>query len=324
MASPQPTNARKPRAAFTLVELLMVLTPLLFLGLGVITAYIYLGRNLTRLGNAQPQDVKARRALFEFEQDAGAATSLTSMTTANLTVTVPFALASCATTSGSKNVTCTSTTGLSAGAAVWSAPGPLTLTNCTTTLGSTTVTCASTTGLAVNATMTGTGVPSNATVASITNGTTFTLSASATASTSAATLTASTIVNTLADGTTIASVTNGTTFVLSANASRTTTGGTLYSTKAISYVYDSAGGTLKRTDGSTSVTTTLLTNIDSTVTSPVNGFAYYNKASATATTAISVKAVEFSFTTKVGSAANGTLSSYAIVSPRVVLRNKSL
>ncbi len=302
----------------------MVLTPVLFIGLGVITAYLYLGRNLTRLGNRQPQDVKVRRALFQFEQDVGAATSITSMTATNLTVTVPVPLANCTTTSGSKTVTCASTISLTAGSAVWSASGPLTLTNCTTTLGSKNVTCASTTGMEVNSTVTGTGVPSNATVASITNGTTFVLSVNATANTSAGTLTTSTIVKTLADGTTIASVTNGTTFVMSANAARAGSGLTLYSTKAISYVYDSAGGTLTRTDASTGISTTLLTNIDSTVASPANGFAYYNKSNLTATTIASVKSVEFAFTTKVGTAANGTLSSYAIVSPRVVARNKSL
>lgn len=309
----------------------MVLTPVLFLGLGVITAYIFLGRNLTRLGNRQPQDVKVRRALFQFEQDVGAATGITSMTTTNLVLTVPVAISNCTTTSGSKNVTCASTINLTALSAVWSAPGPLTLTNCTTTLGSKNVTCASTTGMEVNSTVTGTGVPSNATVASITNGTTFVLSANATANTSAGTLTTSTIVTVLADGTTIASVTNGTTFVMSANAARTGSGLTLYSTKAISYVYSSAAGTLTCTDASTGISTTLLTNIDSAydpalpqVHFPVNGFAYYNKSNLTATTAASVKSVEFAFTTKVGTAANGTQSSYSIVSPRVVVRNKSL
>ena len=58
MDFPPPTNARRRASGgFTLVELLMVLAPLAFLTLGVMTAYLFLGRNFTRLANTQQQDV---------------------------------------------------------------------------------------------------------------------------------------------------------------------------------------------------------------------------------------------------------------------------
>lgn len=251
MDSPRPISVRdRPEAGFTLVELLIAASLMLVLGLGVISAYLFLGRNFTRLGNTQQQDVKARRALFYFTQDVSSATAFTSTVSANLTMTVPatFALANCATTSGSKNVTCTSTTGLSAGL-----------------------------------TVSGSGIPTD---------------------------------------TTVTSVTNGTTFVLSANANATTAGQviTAYTSSTVSYLYDSSSGTLSRVAGG--VTTTLLTDIDSTATTPANGFVYYNQSGTAVTAAASVKSVEFAFTTKVGTANIGTQSSYRIVSPRVIARNK--
>ena len=79
----RPTGARKSAAAgFTLAEILIAATLTLMLALGVISAYLFLGRNFTRLGNTQVQDVKARRALFYFTQDVSSASSLTSATSA--------------------------------------------------------------------------------------------------------------------------------------------------------------------------------------------------------------------------------------------------
>jgi hypothetical protein len=128
-----------------------------------------------------------------------------------------IALAGCATTSGSANVTCTSTLGLYAGMTLsgagipagstvssvtngttfvssanatatgsglqFNAFGPpgVTLTGCATTNNSETVTCASTAGLLQGMLVTGTGIPSQATVVSVTNGTTFVIGAPATA-----------------------------------------------------------------------------------------------------------------------------------------------
>jgi Tfp pilus assembly protein PilW len=252
MDFPRPTSALKRTAGgFTLVELLMVLTPLAFLTLGVITAYLFLGRNFTRLANTQQQDVNARNALFYFTRDVGSAIAFTSTSTTNLTITVPttLTLANCATTSASATVTCTSTAGLSASMA-----------------------------------LTGLGIPTTATVSSVTNATTLVMSAAATATNTG----------------------------LTVNAVGTPA--------TVSYLYDSSAGTLTRTAGG--VTTTLLTSIDSAASSPSNGFACYNESSTAVTLAASVKSVEFAFTTKVGTATIGTQSSYKIVSPRVVVRNK--
>jgi hypothetical protein len=56
------------------------MTLLMVVGLGVLSAYLYMGRNLTRLVNMQQQDVKARRTLETFAQDVGAATTFVTAT----------------------------------------------------------------------------------------------------------------------------------------------------------------------------------------------------------------------------------------------------
>ena len=66
----------------------------------------------------------------------------------------------------------------------------------------------------------------------------------------------------------------------------------------------------------------MLTDINATATNPSNGFVYYNTAGTAVTAAASVKYIEFTFTTRVGTANIGTQSSYKVVSPRVVVRNK--
>jgi Tfp pilus assembly protein PilW len=254
MDSPRLSSARKPaESGFTLAEILIAASLMLFLGLGVMSAYLFLGRNFTRLGNTQQQDTKARRALFYFTQDVSSAISFTSTTTSNLTMSVPttLGLANCATNAGSTTVTCISTTGLTTGLSLISL---------------------------------GAGIPAGATVSSITNATTFVMSAGAT--------------------------TTSTGLAVSAISTPAT----------VTYLYDSSAGTLTRTANSIAIT--LLTDIDATATSPSNGFFYYNTAGTAVTTAVSVKSIEFTFTTKVGTANLGTQSSDKVVSPRVVVRNK--
>jgi len=250
------TSGRSPlgQGGFTLTEVMVAASLSLIVLSGVLAAYLFLGRNLTRLVNAGGQDVKSRHVLRQFTSDVGAAVSFTTINSSNLTFTVP-----------------------------------ITLTNCTTTAGSTTVTCASTAGLQSNLTVSGVapaiwgaGIPNNA------------------------------VVN---------SVTNATTFVMSATATATTTGATLYTTDGINYSYSTGNATLTRTDYNNNVTTTLLTDID---TSAINGFSYYNAAGATVSLPVSVKEVGFSFATKVGTLAVGTQSRYSTVSPRVVVHNKPI
>jgi hypothetical protein len=86
-------------------------------------------------------------------------------------------------------------------------------------------------------------------------------------------------------------------------------------TTAVSYAYSSGAGTLARTD----------TNGTQTILSGVTSFAlsYFNEAGSTVSSGSqSIKAVEFTYTSRAGSSASGTLASSTMVSPRVLLRNK--
>jgi type II secretory pathway pseudopilin PulG len=239
------------------MELIISLTLLAILCTAVISAYLFMGRNLERLMNTQRQGVSSRRALQQFVTDVSAAITFTSATTSNLTFTVPISgtLANCATTNGSTTVTCTSTAILSAGL-----------------------------------TISGTGIPTGATVSSVTNGTAFVLSAGATATNAALTLSV------------------------------------FGKTGTVTYLYNSGStpATFTRTDVN-SVTTTLLTGINTAAASPTNGFAFYDENGNSVTgTSSYVKSIEFAFTTTSGNSAIGTQSSYVTVSPRVTLRNKPM
>lgn len=88
-------------------------------------------------------------------------------------------------------------------------------------------------------------------------------------------------------------------------------------TTTVTYAYSSGSRTLTRTDASG--TRTLLTGLTAfTIT-------YYNEAGTAVTSEPqSVKSIEFSFSTAVGSSASGTLARYSSASPRVLLRNKPL
>lgn len=381
-------------AGHTLVEVLIGTSLALIVLSGVFAAYLFLGKNLTRIGNAQEQERKGRRALRQFAADAGAAiafTSITSASSSNLTFTVPTTLTNCSTLSGNTTIICASTADLTAGSTI---SGPtLTLTNCATTNGSATVTCASTTGMLVGGSISGpplpiticattsgsptvtcnntlgmvtggaiwgTGIPSTAVVNSITNNTTFVMNANATVASANTTLDEGLIIP---RNVVVSSITNGTTFVMSGNAIATTTGSTLYeglilpsyatvssvgtsttfvlsgnatatttgttltaAPHTITYVYTAGSSTtLTRTDVTTSatanVTTTLLTDIDPSAST---GFSYYNASGATTTTLNDITQIGFSFTTKVGVQAVGTEFRSTIVSPRVVVHNKSI
>lgn len=226
---------------------------LAFLTLGVMSTYLFVGRNLERLMSTQQQGVKARRVIRQFTQDVGSALAFSPSSSSTY---LEFAV-----------------------------PTQQVLSNCTTTSGSTTVTCASTSGLSAGQV----------------------LSSPA-----------------LAYGTVVTSVTNATTFVASSAATATMGGGTIYVVIPVRYTYSTANATLQRNyNGIDDPTLPLLTNIDATVTSPANGFAYYNQDSVTVSASSPfLKQVEFAFTTASGNQAIGTRSSYTIVSPRVIVRNK--
>ncbi len=73
----KPAPAGNPqRAGFTLVELLIGASLSAAIMAAVLSSYIYMGRNLTRLGNQQILETEARRTLGYFAQDVQAAMSV--------------------------------------------------------------------------------------------------------------------------------------------------------------------------------------------------------------------------------------------------------
>lgn len=58
---------------------------------GILSAFLFMGRNMTRLINLQTQEVASRRAVRLFTQDLSAAIQLTVCATTQLTMTKPAA-----------------------------------------------------------------------------------------------------------------------------------------------------------------------------------------------------------------------------------------
>lgn len=84
-------DAQRRRAGFTLAEVVVATSLLGIVLVGVLAAYLFLGRSLTRLVNSQQQEVESRRTLRTFTQDVSAASDLSVATTAQLTLTKPTA-----------------------------------------------------------------------------------------------------------------------------------------------------------------------------------------------------------------------------------------
>jgi hypothetical protein len=59
-----------------------------FVFAGVLSAYIFLGRSLTRIGNAEELESRSRIALYYFNQDVSAATAVTTANANQLVLTV--------------------------------------------------------------------------------------------------------------------------------------------------------------------------------------------------------------------------------------------
>lgn len=92
MSCPTPTVARGNKsstAGFTLVELLISMSLGLVVMTAVLSSYLFLGRNLTRLANQQMVETEARRLQAMFAQDTRMATGVTNPTAASLTLTLP-------------------------------------------------------------------------------------------------------------------------------------------------------------------------------------------------------------------------------------------
>lgn len=91
-SAPRPARAR----AFTLVELMVAISLAAIVCAGVLAAYLFVGRNLTRLVNFQSQEVESRRTLRYFTEDASAAIALTAGTASSLALTKPTSVATTA------------------------------------------------------------------------------------------------------------------------------------------------------------------------------------------------------------------------------------
>lgn len=85
------TRRPRPRAGFTLVELLVAVSLAGIVMTGMLTTYLFLGRNLVRLHNQQMLDDEHRRVLLEFSQDFRKAIAVTSASDTAVTFTVPTA-----------------------------------------------------------------------------------------------------------------------------------------------------------------------------------------------------------------------------------------
>jgi prepilin-type N-terminal cleavage/methylation domain-containing protein len=77
-------NSSPARRGFTLVELMVSLSVAAIVLGGVLGAYLFLGRNLTRLVNLQQQQTQTRRALRNFTQDLSATVQVTTATVSQI------------------------------------------------------------------------------------------------------------------------------------------------------------------------------------------------------------------------------------------------
>lgn len=103
MASPFLTKGRSRQArgerAFTLFEVMLATVITSFVFAGVLSAYIFLGRGLSRQLNAEGLESRTRLALSYFTQDVSGATSITAqnpgaqVTGDQMTLTIPTSTA---------------------------------------------------------------------------------------------------------------------------------------------------------------------------------------------------------------------------------------
>ncbi len=82
------SDHRDRRAAFTLVELMIGMTLALIVMGGILSAYLFLGRNFTRMMNLQQQEVKNRRALQLFTADVSSAIQFTTASDTQIVISV--------------------------------------------------------------------------------------------------------------------------------------------------------------------------------------------------------------------------------------------
>lgn len=82
-------RAGRSHRGFSVVELIVATCLAAFVIAAILSAYVFIGRNLTRLLNTQEQEVKSRRTLRMFTGDVSAAIRLTSATATGFSLTKP-------------------------------------------------------------------------------------------------------------------------------------------------------------------------------------------------------------------------------------------
>ena len=316
------------RGGFTLVEIMVASGVSFVVFAGILAAYLFLGRNLTRLVNLQQQDAQSRGMLRQFTQDVSAACQvLTTTNAANLDLVSGFVMLSGggATTAATATINFNSSTGqiasfniTSPGSGYTAAP-TVAITSGGGSGGTATATISTGQITGINITAAGTGYTSPPTVTITSGGGT---GGTATATVSGGQITG---INITAAGT---GYTAAPTVTIAGGGG---TGGTAAATFSIgrvtaitpvssnitkvSYDYTAGNQTLTRTATNTPATRTV-----SGLT--VCTFTYYNEAGTVTSIPQSIKAIELSFSTATGSSASGTLARYTMASPRVILRNK--
>jgi|JI10StandDraft_1071094.scaffolds.fasta_scaffold03143_4 Tfp pilus assembly protein PilW len=90
MSAPRASFPRPARrAAFSLVEIMIGASIGSFVLLGILTAFVTLGRNGARLYNYNTMETESRRALDEFSQDVRMASGIVWNSATSVTLTVP-------------------------------------------------------------------------------------------------------------------------------------------------------------------------------------------------------------------------------------------
>jgi type II secretory pathway component PulJ len=82
-------DSRRPRAGFSLVELLISLTLIMLLTLALLTSYLFIARGDQSLQNYGEMNAQARKLLEQLGADLRAATDVANFTESNLTLILP-------------------------------------------------------------------------------------------------------------------------------------------------------------------------------------------------------------------------------------------
>jgi prepilin-type N-terminal cleavage/methylation domain-containing protein len=314
-------NVHRPAApGFTLIEVMISMSLLAIICTAVISAYLFLGRNLTRLVNVQQQQVQSRRALRVFTQDLSAAIQLTTMTSTQIALSKPAGSGTATVTFRYANAPATDRPmSIMVNGTVVNSNLSFPSTGAWTTWATTSIVVNLNPGSnTIRATATTANGGPNVDKIDVTSGSSSPVSYQG----EDATFGNSAFENINAGYT-------GTGYANYANATGSFVQWTVnQATATVSYAYTApspstaANGTLIRTETippAAATTQTLLSGLTAFT------FNFYDVGgNAITSNPQNVKTAELSFTSAVGTAAIGTQASYVTVSPRVLVRNKGI